>query len=423
VNQVITRRFGQAPESALLSVAEKFCASHKSEPLPNADLSRRFDEVIKRALTSGSTVEGRSFDTALRFSLDEFIKSTSREFGDPLCDLVLSQLDNPDFRLRSAQRIFAILTHGLKTMIETVQRAEETAKTDLAANRASLFPAAAAVEAEFSPSAARERNPSYEGELLRKHVRLRMQAFTLREARKTFQRINDHLTERLAKPLERVGSTLRRLGDVFQKQAQEAAAAVSGRSAEQLEDLPRLIVKQVMARSADLVRIADHRLTGDLVSNLSEFDDRNSLTDVASSILSAAISTVSDALKEVDFDQVINGGQFDGMRIADWTKRNLSLAMPALLTKCGGDSRLLLAVPERSEPGIIADCLETQFDEFPTTIPATSGSVTLCYEAGGISLKNVLLRLVKDRPNAIEFVGRLHTRIDVEWTKVTDLIS
>jgi hypothetical protein len=250
-----------------------------------------------------------------------------------------------------------------------------------------------------------------------------LHVFVLGKAQQTFERIDEYLNDHLVQPLECAGNAILRLSDLFQREAQQAGTAITGSINEQLEELPKLIVQQIMLRAADLVRIADGRLIGGIVSGLCEVDDRTPLTDVASLILSAAKSTVSDALKDVDFDQVLGGGKFDGMRIADWIKRNLSLAMPPLLSKCGGDTRLLLAVPERSQPGVIEECLKTQFDEKPTTIPATNGSATLCYEAEGIKLKNVLLRLVKDRPNCVEYVGRLHTRIDIDWTRITDLIS
>ena len=112
------------------------------------------------------------------------------------------------------------------------------------------------------------------------------------------------------------------------------------------------------------------------------------------------MTCIADTFKEIDLDNIINESGLDGIRIAEWLKQHLIFGTPSLLSQCGGSARLLLSVPERSEAHLIEDCLRKQFDEMPTVIPSSNGSVSLCYEAEGIPLRNVLLRLMRERPSA-----------------------
>ena len=46
----------------------------------------------------------------------------------------------------------------------------------------------------------------------------------------------------------------------------------------------------------------------------------------------------------------------------------------------------------------------------------------ICFEGEEIALANVAFRLLEARPDAIELVKRIHTRNDVEWSTLDDLL-
>ena len=53
---------------------------------------------------------------------------------------------------------------------------------------------------------------------------------------------------------------------------------------------------------------------------------------------------------------------------------------------------------------------------------ATTGDVILVDETEDVPLANVAFRLLQSRPDCIELTKRLHTRSDVEWITLEDIL-
>ena len=90
-------------------------------------------------------------------------------------------------------------------------------------------------------------------------------------------------------------------------------------------------------------------------------------------------------------------------------------AEPRLL-RCGGATRLLVAIPERSKSSVILQEFQKQLEHVPCVIPATAGEFVTCYEVEQVPLNNVTMNLLENKPNSFEIASRLHTRTDVSWT-------
>ena len=138
-------------------------------------------------------------------------------------------------------------------------------------------------------------------------------------------------------------------------------------------------------------------------------------------IVASAQAGVSQLMKNVDIDDLIRRSGISRDDLTSWIDEKLSHALPNALKLCGGNARLLLGIPSSSKGAELVEFIKTKFEYRPTTIAATSGDILFCYEGSNITLPNVAHSLLEERPECAHYVERLHTRLDVEWTKLTDI--
>jgi len=130
----------------------------------------------------------------------------------------------------------------------------------------------------------------------------------------------------------------------------------------------------------------------------------------------ATRASIVELLKEIPldiFDETLTPEQF-----AAWIEQE---AKP-LLTECGGAVRSMYAYPRRAQAAndLLAS-LEAKLGHAPSVIPATVGEIVTCIEAERVPLDTVTMRLLKDRPDSIEYASRLHTRTDIVWTHISSM--
>ena len=66
--------------------------------------------------------------------------------------------------------------------------------------------------------------------------------------------------------------------------------------------------------------------------------------------------------------------------------------------------------------------MEHHFHMKQKAINGTYGNFVICFECEDVSLASVAFRLLEDRPDAVELVKRLHTRNDIQWSTLADLL-
>jgi hypothetical protein len=97
-----------------------------------------------------------------------------------------------------------------------------------------------------------------------------------------------------------------------------------------------------------------------------------------------------------------------------WLEKCLEVARPKV-SDCGGAQRLLAIIPAGS-----AALQETATVLTPpaTIVTDADAELVLCYEQQALSLAHVAARLIDGRSDIIQIAGRLHTRMDVPWSKL-----
>lgn len=147
-------------------------------------------------------------------------------------------------------------------------------------------------------------------------------------------------------------------------------------------------------------------------------DQKNQLS---AQIRMSAQGVLADAYRKVSLDKVIKQNNVGPEQLAKWLNERVCEARPQV-DSCGGGSRLMIGLPELSDDSILPDMLEQQLNLKSSTIKGTQGNFVICFEAEDVVLANVAFRLLEARPDAIELVKRIHTRNDIQWTTLDDLL-
>lgn len=138
-------------------------------------------------------------------------------------------------------------------------------------------------------------------------------------------------------------------------------------------------------------------------------------------IRTAAQRVLADAYQKLSLDDIVDSCKVKPEQLIRWLNEKLAAARPEV-NNCGGAMRLMLAMPTFSNSKHIVDLIESHFNLKQKSIHGTYGNFVLTFECEDVSLASVAFRLLEDRPDAIDIVKRIHTRSDVTWTSLADLL-
>ena len=144
-------------------------------------------------------------------------------------------------------------------------------------------------------------------------------------------------------------------------------------------------------------------------------------TKLPAEIRFAAQQVLADAYRKVSLEKVIAKNNVGPEQLVKWLRERIREARPQV-DDCGGASRLMIGLPELSGDSVLPKIFEQQFNLKACTIKGTQGNFVICFEGEDIALANVAYRLLEARPDAIELVKRIHTRNDIQWTTLDDLL-
>ena len=128
----------------------------------------------------------------------------------------------------------------------------------------------------------------------------------------------------------------------------------------------------------------------------------------------AARRVILDTLKHIDVAAPLLPTR-DGSRDTQQLEASLEAAAPRL-HDCGGSKRLLLVLPEASDPAPVRQVLENDFQETASVVFDSDGDMVLCCEVEQLPLVAAAVRITDNRADYIQAAARLHTRVDVKWT-------
>ncbi len=130
---------------------------------------------------------------------------------------------------------------------------------------------------------------------------------------------------------------------------------------------------------------------------------------------------LSNAFKKISLDKIIAENNINVEQLKRWLNEKLNLAQPAV-SQCGGAIRTMIGSPLHASTSILGPIVEDQFGIKAAQVNGTSGELVLCFEGEDVALANVAYHLLEQRPDASQLAKRIHTRNDVEWSTLEDLL-
>ena len=162
----------------------------------------------------------------------------------------------------------------------------------------------------------------------------------------------------------------------------------------------------ILARAGGLTAAASDLLTwgGPLAE---------SLRAACNTVLTAALNAITlQTLRETSgaADETLKG----------WVAEQLHQARPRAVDH-GGQIRALIAHSAAAGEGERLNEFAAGQNPQPTCIATPAGNWFFCQELQKVPLVNVVYRMMERRADALDFVTRLHTRNDIDWTSLHDL--
>ena len=169
----------------------------------------------------------------------------------------------------------------------------------------------------------------------------------------------------------------------------------------------------------------ERRLYHELVQGLGGYD--KALADssfvhhyLPESMRSVVQLELSSGATRLDLDNALATCGLSASVITDWIKTMKFEAEP-MLDECGGKFRQAVCLPVNSPSPQVGECFMKGAVRSEVS-NSTYGDVILVSEAEDVNLANVAFRLLQARPDCIELTKRLHTRNDVEWLTLEDIL-
>jgi len=379
---------------------------------------RLSEEIIASARSQADRLFGHPLTSAaglLENRFADLLDEAAPARADQLRAAILQAVDEPCCRIGGATALLEGCRRRLKQSLESLEAVRKETLQRMAERHDPLGEAVDPRDPDAVPSPRRDS-----AAWIRDFADHRAQEVMLRLSIRGLKQIEHHLSE--AEPLlrnfrDKVGLVESGLRNLF---------AGSRNGAEGNESPPLLteaIESQLTQQMAHLVQNVDqamqlgyfHQQGG--LSQLAndEFDFRELVQPLNASI----VRSLQGALREVDFDKLLTLLKpSQKSRLIE----ELFRYSETELQSCGGIHHLLAAIPELTSPDNIAPPLAALNQNTPpTVVQATLGELVVCHELDRIPLATIVMRLLKDSPQCVEYAMRLHARNDVRWCAITDL--
>ncbi len=212
----------------------------------------------------------------------------------------------------------------------------------------------------------------------------------------------------------------------IQRNVNGDASATSPQKSRKILPLDALMAKSVVDQLPSLLPRVKEQLERDFIAPAGGlrailFDDTtHARKNLAIAITEASQESVTQVMSELNVDQIVRDSHMLPAALEEWLSRQLKSACPHALEH-GGKAWLMLGLPEFTTSSSLQTFIRTKFGQEPTMIPCTKGDLVLAYEVGDVSLANIAIGLLEERPDCGEYVSRLHSRLDVDWSRLTDI--
>lgn len=354
-------------------------------------------------------------DPEVCFEMEEALSVAATKIGSQLTTRIMQLLNEPQLELSRAKTSVKIGLERLESagaQINAVAGVCDERILALLAQVRSLSPG----KLNLSRSDREKRDL-----ILQQYCQVRYEEFVLRYVKQFYRGIRNALsaTTGLIRQYE---SSLNGLGNNFLSSADLTEAV----GAEASGGLDQLLAESIEADLENHVTRTERQIFETIVQSLGGYTEllHNSTSlqqRLPAEIRNAARRVLAEAYQKISLENVIAKNEVGPEQLVKWLTEKIRRARP-LIDDCGGASRVLLGLPSLSSHSILPELLQRQFNLNVKPIHGTQGNVIICFEAEDVSLANIAYRLLQSRPDAVELVRRLHSRSDVQWSTLNELL-
>lgn len=402
---LLEMRLGQGTDQFLASRLTEQCGSNAGE----CDQLRIVDGMFDTGVKDGNDSRPPS-GFFLGEPVTELIQPLEEKLRSELRRWIMGRIDDPIERMSGARQATAWLSGHMQAVERELQQYQATVAVKSAEVRKAI------VDGANSAMQSTGQSPVFYSKRVLSYFRLRLDQAALAAAMHTVRlilsdtkTISDELIA-FGRETEHFLATACRTAapDTL---AQESAEAGGNRSAaskaaafleERLDQLAADVDQQLQAEflgeDGGLMQtiMRGGRPRAQLNAKLHEF----------------AGQAVSRTLAGMNvMEEVIGGATQDPSEL----RSALATATPSLV-QFGGTRRVMAMLPQDAADPSCTDQLSRAVGTAVTTLAGDDNSVTLCVEAGQLSVPHAAIEFVQRRKDRIDFAARIHSRTDILWT-------
>jgi eukaryotic-like serine/threonine-protein kinase len=402
---------------------ESYCQSWErtANPPDAAGIAQEVDELVDKSLGIDRARPTTAFSAPVNHLAESVVSQLEQQILQQIQVRVLGRLDQTGHRLGEAEA-------AQREVVRQLSLASDLVTVRLRGVRERLSSLSHEIQHDVSGRGAAKVETSSRDltEWVRQYARQRTQEFLLGCAQRVVSRVasqSDSLTIRLAS----VRQSLTKLADEFQHHhASEVHRNVPGAMVPHTV-VSSLYLEDAMASIDELASQLDRTAqeqcfqpNGGFCSSQDDQGDQWTL-ELARLLYRHARSLLAARVCAVGFDSLWGKCGVTDDQTSKWVEDSLKLARPNLLTSCGGQSSLVLALPRGSQGQSLQPALNAQDASHAKRLAVSDGDVTFCYDVGGIPIHHVATLLLQSCPRSADIISRLQTRNDIKWTPLIQL--
>ena len=402
---------------------DKLAQSHKLSSDGCPDLVHALEDTVDNALGISRHRTAGTFSVCVKSVAESVSEEIAQQIGSQIYAQVLGQLD------RAGPRI-GLTELFQQNVVKHVDQVLDRVDSQKLATREQLSQLIQTIEAhdlrhDASP-ALEEHDQSRLSDLIRQYGDIRLEEFLYANVGRVVGRVRSQL-DQLALEVVSVRQDLSRAVDQI-----EVPSTRDERNRLPGMPSPHAVVSSLYLESTmndidDLVNQLDRTLQLQYFEPNGGFcgsdEDRRGEwgADLWQVLYRHARSLVAARIQIADLDLLLDKHRVPDEQISKWVEGSLKLANPNLMTSCGGQSRLVVAIPRGSQGKKLQSALEAHDAGHAKLLPVTDGDIAFCYDVGGIPIHQVAAVLLQSCPRSADIISRVHTRTDINWTPLIQL--
>ncbi len=391
--------------------ADELIALASEKATSQQELNALLDGIYGPVLESESLEPG---DFKLRESMDQFLAMDPVAGGVAISKECYSMLNLDYLSLGAVQKTVSQLTKSMTSLLNNIEQGVIAGLEAIKSTMEAIAHSHSADDATETPQLPLD-------ELLPRLCLERENEFVNRIACEYLRFILNDL-----QPVDTIVSQLKSNLELISSEFKDDSASFEVETGVTTFEPQRLMLNQIESKLEIMAEQVERHVYHSLVEPEGGF--QHVLTDYSilrynlpSELRTAAQQVICNIKESLSLEDIIQDNDIAPEQLLQWLNSLIHEAKP-LVDDCGGKMRLMIGLPTGSEETRIPKLIESKCKLKNAAINGTDGKLAVCFEAEDLSLAAVAFRLLTKRPDAVELVKRIHSRDDIEWTTLDDLL-